>query len=430
MKILIILYILLVITVILRLVMQNNNSIKTLLWIMVLLFIPVIGLIFFAFLGRNIRIKNPSINQSSNNNFSFDNFKMPDNSRKLMQLIHNNSGASPYFCNSINVFDDGKATFGAMFDAIENAQEQIDFEFFIFRNDKIGSKMQKLLIKKALQGVKVRIIYDFWGSYRLIYNRLFIKQMKDAGIIVQAFLPFSFGRKGLMFNYRNHRKILLVDSKIGFTGGLNIACRYYYGNRLGLWRDTFVGFAGEAVSGLQRIFDNDWAFAEKKMLLANTDTAPSNIIAENVIQIVHSGPDTFWNNIEQGLSFAIQTAQKFVYIQTPYFVPTETVFETLRIAALSGTEVKVMIATHSDSKILDACSASYFRSLLQAGVRIFKYENGFLHCKTCVIDNFISVVGSANFDVRSFDQNFEINAFIYGKHTADKFLNMFENDLL
>jgi len=288
--------------------------------------------------------------------------------------------------------------------------------------------LRELLIQKSIEGVRVRIIYDYWGSFDL--SQKYLKSLQDAGVYARSFLPFRFRFhfSSSKINYRNHRKIVIVDGKIGFTGGLNFADRYIYGNTLGRWRDTFISIQGSAVHGLQLLFLVDWYFVEQKLIMDSKYFPKPQIYADNLVQIVSSGPDSDWEAIMQGFASAIMSATKYVYIHSPYFMPNEVISTCIEMAALSGVDVQLMIPARSDSRFSDASTSSYIGQMLEAGVRVFRYKKGFLHSKAMVIDDFISIVGSCNIDERSFAQNFEANAFIYEQKTAKQLKKLFLKD--
>jgi len=273
------------------------------------------------------------------------------------------------------------------------------------------------------------MIYDYWGSFDL--SKRYLKSLRDAGVYVRSFLPFRFRFQfsSSRINYRNHRKLVIVDGKIGFTGGLNIADRYIYGNTLGKWRDTFVSFEGAAVHGLQLLFLVDWYFVDRKLITDEKYFPTPEVFDTNLVQIVSSGPDSDWEAIMQGIASAIMSATRYIYIQSPYFMPNEVIASCIQMASLSGVEVRLMIPFRSDSRLSDASTFSFLGEALEAGVRVFHYKNGFLHSKAIVIDDSISIVGSCNLDERSFVHNFEANAFIYETKTALKLKDLFVNDM-
>lgn len=424
------------VTTISVLLLENRNPVKSLSWVLVLLFLPFIGLIFYLIFGQNLkkqkiikkRIRIPSKLQKNLSEIDKDGTSIIDtNQLNLIKLLIKNSDANVYCDNKIEILSEGKKTFDAMFEAIRQAENHIHVEFFIFGNDKISNDLRELLILKAKEGIRVRMIYDFWGSFFL--SRIYLQTLRDAGVYIRPFLPLRlrFGRSKI--NYRNHRKLLIVDGKVGFTGGLNFADRYIFGNSLGRWRDTFVRFEGKAVHGLQQLFLTDWYFVEHKMIEDAKYYPTPKKFDNNVVQIVSSGPDTDWEAIMQGISSAVMSATRYIFIHTPYFIPNDVIETCLQMAAMSGVDVRLMIPTHSDSKLSDACTSSYLGKALEAGIRVYKYQKGFLHSKAIVIDGIISIVGSANLDERSFNQNFEANAFIYDNKTAETLTRLFERDL-
>lgn len=432
---LITLYIYTIITTISILLLENRNPSKSISWVLLLLFVPVIGLIFYLIFGQNFRKQKiiaqkfyrtseqyplPSLN-------AIDTALLDHKQINLVRLLNKNSDAQTCINNKIEILSDGKSTFDAIFEDIRNAKEHIHIEFFIFGNDKISNELRLLLIEKAKQGVRVRMIYDYWGSFFL--SRWYLRTLREAGVFIRPFLPFKlrFGRSKI--NYRNHRKILIVDGKIGFTGGLNVADRYLFGNALGMWRDTFVRFEGSVVHSLQHLFLFDWYFVEQKLITDAKYFPIPHTYKNNMVQIVHSGPDTDWESIMQGIATAIMSATKYIYIHTPYFIPNEVVNNCIQMAALSGVDVRLMIPSRSDSRLSDLCTWSYLGQIMEAGVKVYQYKRGFLHSKAIVIDDFISIVGSANLDERSFNQNFEVNAFIYELETAQHLKRLFARDM-
>lgn len=433
----IVLYVYTLTTTISVLLLENRNPVKSLSWVLVLLFLPGLGLFLYLIFGQNFRkqktISKKSLRFAANRpHVSFDidrlntNF-MDNNQLNLIRLLYTNSDAKAYPNNKIDILSDGKTTFDAMFNAIQNAKSHIHIEFFIFGNDKISNQLRELLIEKASSGVRVRMIYDYWGSFFL--SRWYLQTLREAGVYLRPFLPLRlrFGRSKI--NYRNHRKILIVDGEVGFTGGLNVADRYIFGNALGMWRDTFVRFEGSVVHGLQQLFLMDWYFVERKLITDPKYYPIPKKFDSNLAQIVISGPDTQWESIMQGISSAIMSATRYVYIHTPYFIPNDVVENCIQMSAMSGVDVRIMIPARSDSRLSDACTFSYMGRLLEAGVKVYRYTEGFLHSKAIVIDDFISIVGSANLDERSFNQNFEANAFIYEEKTANRLKELFFRDM-
>ncbi len=433
--VLLVLYSYTIVTSITVLLLENRNPVKSLSWVLVLLFLPLIGLFFYLIFGqeyqRNKLISKKSIRRLTNypvkNLLDENTTELTDAHLKLIKLLNKSNETAVFQNNKIEILANGADTFKSMFDAIRSAKEHIHIEFFIFEDDRISNELKDLLIEKSRQGVRVRMIYDYLGSW--VLSKKYLDELRKAGVYAKAYLPLRlrFGRSKI--NYRNHRKILVVDGKIGFTGGLNVADRYIYGNRLGVWRDTFVRFEGEAVHGLQMQFLVDWYFVERKIINDKKYFPETEKFENNYVQIVTSGPDTRWQTILQGITTAIMSAKNYVYIHTPYFVPPDTLLNVLQIAALQGVDVRLMIPEKSDSPLSDACTWSYLGQVLEAGVKIYVYNKGFLHSKAIVIDDMLSIVGSANMDERSFATNFEVNAFIYDQATSRKLKYLFVKDM-
>ena len=360
----IVLYVYTLTTTISVLLLENRNPVKSLSWVLVLLFLPGLGLFLYLIFGQNFRkqktISKKSLRFAANRpHVSFDidrlntNF-MDNNQLNLIRLLYTNSDAKAYPNNKIDILSDGKTTFDAMFNAIQNAKNHIHIEFFIFGNDKISNQLRELLIEKASAGVRVRMIYDYWGSFFL--SRWYLQSLRDAGVYLRPFLPLRLRLGRSKINYRNHRKILIVDGEVGFTGGLNVADRYIFGNALGMWRDTFVRFEGSVVHGLQQLFLMDWYFVEGKLITDPKYYPIPQKFDSNLAQIVISGPDTQWESIMQGISSAIMSATRYVYIHTPYFIPNDVVENCIQMSAMSGVDVRIMIPARSDSRLSDAIS--------------------------------------------------------------------------
>jgi len=434
----ILLYLYTLISIILVLLLENRNPVKSISWVLVLLFLPILGMWFYLLVGQDYRkrkiISKKSIRSIKGLPFvafdieKLDSSEMQTNQINLVKLLYNNSEADGFANNRVEIFTNGVSTFEALFKSIQGAKEHIHIQFFIFENDKISNQLRELLIQKAKEGVRVRMIYDYWGSFNL--TKQYLMSLREAGVYVSPFLPFRWQiSRTNKINYRNHRKVVIVDGKIGFTGGLNIADRYIYGNKLGEWRDTFIKIEGSAVHGLQLLFILDWYFVDRKLIEGKEYFPKPRKYESNLIQIVSSGPDSDWPALMHGIVSAFMSATKYIYIHSPYFMPTDEIAATIQMAALSGVDVRLIIPVRSDSKFSDASTDSYLEKTLESGVKVYRYQKGFLHSKAMVIDDFISIVGSTNLDERSFVQNFEANAFIYDIKTASKLKESFLNDL-
>lgn len=433
------LYIYSIVSTILVILLENRNPIRSFTWLLALLFLPVIGLILYFGIGRNYRrnkifSKNAISKLTHRPTASFDiqqleNKELGVSHTKLIKLLHNNNNSAAYADSKVDIYSDGESTFEAIFEAIESAKEHIHIDFYIIADDATSNRFREALIRKSQEGVRVRIIYDYLGSFQFVWRKKYIRSLKKAGVYIQPFLPIGKEVFRSRINHRNHRKLLIVDGKIGFTGGLNIADRYLHGNHLGKWRDTFVRFEGAAVHGLQVLFLIDWHFVDSKFITDSKYFPAPQKLGNNIVQMVASGPDTDWEAIMQGITSAIMTAKKYVYIQSPYFIPPEVILSCIQMTALSGIDIRIMIPKHSDTKLAKISTMSYLGEIMEAGVRVFEYTAGFLHSKAIVVDDFISIIGSSNMDERSYMQNFEANAFIYEEETALHLKESFLRDM-
>ncbi|KAA6308330.1 Major cardiolipin synthase ClsA, partial [termite gut metagenome] len=278
-------------------------------------------------------------------------------------------------------------------------------EYYLIEDDAVGRLVRDVLIEKARQGVEVRFIYDDVGCWTL--KSRFLKEMRDAGIEVEAFLEVRFPLFTSKVNYRNHRKIVVIDGRIGFVGGMNLAERYVSGLSWGAWYDMHIMLEGKAVHGLQTAFLLDWYFVSRTLITSSQYFPRIEICGSTLVQIVTADPIGPWKVIMQGLILAISGAKKYFYMQTPYFLPTEPVVTAIQTAALSGVDVRLMIPKRADNRITNLGSHSFVADLLRAGVKVYFYKKGFLHAKLMVSDDKLSTVGSTNIDFRSFEHNFE-----------------------
>ncbi len=432
-----VLYIYIIVSTISVILLENRNPEKSLSWVLVLVFLPFVGLLLYLLIGQDYR-KRKIISRKSIQRIAMrpcaaiglkelDTGEIDDNFVKLVHMLKNNSEADPYLNNKIDIFAEGENIFESIFEAIRSAKNHIHIEFFIFEDDNISNKLRELLIQKSKEGVRVRMIYDYVGSFKLSKN--YLRSLRVAGVYARPFLPLRLRLRRSKINYRNHRKLIVIDGRIGFTGGINIADRYIVGSELGKWRDTVVRIEGAGVHGIQKLFLVDWYFVERKLITDEKYFPEPAVFNDNLIQVVASGPDTDWKAIMQGICSAIMKANDYVYIHTPYFMPNELVNGCIQMAALSGTEIRVMIPDKSDVKLTDLGTASYLAGVMDAGVRVFKYKGGMLHSKAIVVDDYLSIVGSANIDDRSFKHHFEVNAFIYEEETALHLKKLFEDDM-
>ena len=425
-------------------ILEKRSPFKTAAWILVLVMLPVIGLVFYLFFGQEYRkqklfsrrgIKALSryrrVTSKQLRRLQKMEIDLPhpfENYRKIISLLLNNSHAVLTTGNHLKILNDGRKTSDSIFDALEKAQHHIHLEYYIIDNDQTGKRLKEILIRKRAQGVEVRLIIDDVGSWGL--GKKYIESLKKAGIEIYSFMEVRFPRLTGRVNYRNHRKIVIVDGKVGFTGGINMADRYIKGlEKIGPWRDTHLRLEGDAVTCMQVIFAADWFFVKGENLWGADYFHPFSESAGIPVQISASGPDSDWDSIGQAIFSAIANAHKEVFIVTPYLMPPPAITTALKTAALGGIDVRIIIPEKSDSHIPKWCSFSYVEELLEAGVRIFFYQNGFIHSKLVMVDGIFSTVGTANLDFRSLETNFEVNAFIYDEHLTRQLNAFFKVDL-
>lgn len=333
--------------------------------------------------------------------------------------------------NDVEIYTDGKEKFRALYEEIEKAEKFIHIQYYIIRNDELWKPFEELLARKVKEGVEVRILYDSMGCRSMKHSDW--RRIRSLGIHVGEFFPAILGSLQLRVNYRNHRKIVVIDGKTAFVGGFNIG-REYIGlsPKFGYWRDTHLRIRGSAVLALHIRFILDWNYATKQNLFARDSYftyRPEEKPGSEAIQIISSGPDSKWQNIRNVYLKMISKARKSIYIQTPYFIPDNAVLDALRIAAMSGVDVRVMIPCKPDHPFVYWATYSYIGDLLAAGVKCYTYDNGFLHAKGMVVDGLVSCYGTANMDIRSFKLNFEVNAVIYSIRIARRMEEIFREDL-
>ena len=415
--------------------LDNRNPVKTMAWVLVLVFLPVVGLAFYFFFGRNTR-KERLISKKGFSRLS----KRPmaeyqaqealgdfTGRNQLIPFFHRVSNALPFEGNDVQVFTDGYSMYQELFRRIAKAKHHIHLEFYIFEDDAVGRLLRDLLIDKAREGVSVRLLYDDVGCWDV--NPMFYDEMLCEGIEVRSFLKVRFPQFTSKVNYRNHRKLAIIDGKVGFIGGMNIALRYLKGVPWGVWRDAHICLKGKAVYGIQTAFLTDW-FAVDRTLLTSAQYFPKmDTVGTSVAQIVTSDPVGEWHDIMLGLVKAISCAQRYIYVETPYFLPTEQVMAAFQTAALSGVDVRLMIPKKADAFITHKGTMSYLDELMKSGVKVYFYRAGFLHSKLWVADDEWASVGSTNLDFRSFEHNFEANAFFYDEKTVCTLKEIFLEDM-
>ena len=443
------LYLLVLVIVCIRIIYDTDSTVKTLAYLLLAIFLPLFGIFFYFSFGINYRkrelyskkiINDDNLWNQIKENISLYSiqtyFNIPESDRPNKHLAkYLTNEMSPLAAgNTARLLINGEEKFPAVIQALEEAKDHIHIEYYIYENDKIGKTIKEILIRKAKQGITVRFIYDDFGS-RGIRKNIAI-QLRDAGVETYPFYKISFLRMVNHLNYRNHRKIIVIDGKKAFVGGINISDKYINeppsANKL-FWRDTHLMIEGPGVYFLQYLFICDWNFCSGKALENIKHYFPNeyrnNPPGDKIIQIAASGPDSVNPTILYSILSAIYQAQEEILITTPYFIPDQSLMDALIVAALGGVSVKLLVPEKSDSRLVALAASSYYADLLSAGVKIFFYQDGFVHAKTLVVDKKIAVIGTANMDVRSFDLNFEVNAIVYDDELATSLANVFNTDI-
>ena len=425
---------------IIHVVLDNRQPAKTMAWAMVIFFVPVVGVVFYLFFGMNHRkeklISQRSVDQLSKRSMlgfvEQHDLHVPERYKPLVDLFVNQNLSNlslPFKDNQVDIMTDGYAFFPELLKDIAAARHHIHIDMYIIEDDALGRLITDALIDKAKSGVEVRIIYDDVGCWKVKHS--FFEKMRESGIEIVPFLPVRFPSFTSKVNYRNHRKLVVIDGVIGYVGGMNIALRYVKGTGSQPWRDTMLRLTGGIVYSLQRSFLVDWYFVDRTLISDRKYYPPLDTTVENscLAQLVTSGPTAKYPEIMQGYVRAITAARHYVYIETPYFLPNEPVLFALKTAAMAGVDVCLLCPYHSDARYTEWASRSYLRELSEAGARIFLYETGFMHSKLMIVDDSLSTCGSTNVDFRSFENNFELNVFIYDEGTALRLKKIFHDDL-
>jgi cardiolipin synthase A/B len=423
---------------------EYRHPSKTVAWIVILFMFPLVGFIMYYFLAREYsrrqKVRSKGIryvtdirylgkkHSASEHPLEAGKLEGWREEPRLFALLSNIPGSIITQLNEVKILTNAQQAYPVILEAMEQATNHIHFQYYTYRHDEAGLQFHEILVRKAKAGVKVRCIFDAIGSMKL--DKRYIKQLKEAGAEVYLFLPgwVSFFDKRM--NYRNHRKIVVVDGLKGYLGGINIGDEYLGKDpRLGFWRDTHMELCGDAVYSLQQTFLTDWAFASGKPL-EDQDLFPEHHCEVlKSVQLIASGPDAYWDAILEMYFGAITTAKKRIYITTPYFIPDESIIMALKTAAISGVDVRIIYPDKADTKIVNLASLSFLEELLQAGVRFYSYQKGFIHAKIMIVDHLLATVGTANLDMRSFFSNFELNAVLYDKESIDRLERDFYQDM-
>ena len=439
-------YILLVIAVCLRVIYETRSATKTMAYLLFVIFIPVAGIIFYILFGVNywkLKLYNKK---------SLEDEKILEKLKKEMKIYSNETIAPADMAvgenkelavmlakelhspltrrNRVKLLINGEEKFPEVLEALRNAKHHIHLEYYIYEKGEICDQVNEILIQKATEGVKVRFIYDDFGSPTI--KKKSLARMKKAGIEIFPFQKVMFYLLANRINYRNHRKIIVIDGQTGFTGGINISDKYI-NNKPGrlYWRDTHLRIDGPGVFYLQYLFLTNWNFCSGKVLEPEKLHFSEARLHkdDHFLQVVASGPESDQPSVLFSLLQAIYLAKKEILITTPYFIPGDSILEALRISALSGLSVKLLVPGKCDSKFVNAASKSYYKDLLIAGVEIYMYKKGFVHAKTMITDSNLSIIGTANMDYRSFELNFEVNTIVFDKGVSEKLRKVFFKDL-
>ena len=442
-------YLLLILAVLARVVLDTRSVAKTLAYILLVVFVPLLGMIFYFSFGINYRkrkiySKKLKVDDSFKADFQarirsyremirkLDSPLLRENKPLITLLSHLGVGGSHVLENTeVRLLQNGENFFPLLIEEMWKARNHIHIQSYIYDDDEIGNKLKEVMIAKAKEGVEVRLIYDDFGSMQI--RRTLVKELIANGVQAFPFNRIRIIQLANRLNYRNHRKIVVIDGTTSFVGGINVSDKYINGEGKLYWRDTHLMIRGFSSMTLQQIFLADWNFCAKDTISVNRRYFP---LEESVphpdpklVQVTASGPDSDRPNILYAVLQAISKARKEILITTPYYIPDSSLQEALIIAALSSVDVKLLVPAEADSFLVTLASQSYFEELLAAGVKIYLYRKGFVHAKTFVVDRQVASVGTANLDARSFDLNFEVAAFIYDQEVAGELARDFLNDL-
>ncbi|MCM1152075.1 MAG: cardiolipin synthase [Muribaculum sp.] len=429
-------YILVIITSVIVVMRENRNPIRTLAWVIALTFLPVVGFVFYLFFGRSLKgihlisrhNRRKLMTRTSSHKAKLENLDLDSQQKAMVKMVGTLCGTPLTVNNNVEIFTTGSEKFASLIRDLKKAERSIYLQYYIFSDDNIGNQIADILIAKAAAGVEVRVIYDHVGSFST--SSAFFKRMKNGGVELHPFFRVTFPQLANRINWRNHRKIVVIDNKIGYIGGMNIADRYARSESEGkVWRDTHFRLEGDIVESLLFSFAVDWFFLNKSVAPLDYDYEESVLCNKLGMQLVGSGPTNTWDNLSLVFLRLIGSASKSIYIQTPYFLPTDALLHALESAAMAKIDVRIMIPGKSDSRMLEYATHSYITLCLKAGIKVYIYEPGMLHSKMMIIDDGLATVGSTNFDFRSFENNFECNLLVYDKDFNSKCRDIFFGDL-
>lgn len=433
--ILTVLYVLTIATVVGVILSENRNPVKSLAWVTVLALLPVMGLVLYLFFGRNLKgIRLVSRQDQrllrSRTHFQHANvaeLPLSDESKQMIRLTDTLMPPHFFTHTKTEIFSSGHDKFKALKRDLLAAEQYINLQYYIIENDHTGRELCNILVEKVKQGVKVRMLYDHVGSFTI--HASFFKRLRKAGIDAHPFLEVTFTQLANRLNWRNHRKIVVIDGKVGYIGGMNIADRYVKGERTQKpWRDTHLRLEGDAVAALQYSFAIDWNVTSREVLPEVIPAFDQPPTMQGGLQVVSSSPTDRWNRISVVFLKAISLAQKSIYIQTPYFLPNDALLKALQCAALAHVDVRLMLPRRPDSLLLRYASNSYLKECMLSGIKVYFYESAMLHAKTVIMDDEFVTTGSTNFDFRSFEHNLECNVMVYDPHFCQQMKDLFLAD--
>ncbi|MDK7376788.1 cardiolipin synthase [Peptoniphilus harei] len=422
---------------------DNKKPISTLLWVMAINFLPLLGFVLYLFIGQDIskskifsgkhkkdeilsKESKAQLREIKNKEFRFSK-KRTAKHIDMVEMFNKAENEMLYTDNKVKIFNDGVEKFAALFEDLRKAKHTIYVQYYIFKSDGLSTEFMDILKSKAKEGLDVYLLVDGMGVRKMkLRDR---KSLEKAGVKFAIFFPGIIDKINTHINYRNHRKIAVIDKRIGYVGGFNVGDEYVSKGPMGYWRDTHLRIEGPAVNGLAWRFFLDFKFASEDHTKGFTTEIFPEIEDGVDINIVTSGPDTKADSIRNGYEKLITSARKELYIQTPYFVPDEGLLKAIKVAALSGVDVHIMFPAKRDHLFVHWASLSFLGELLKWGAHVYQYEAGFLHTKIMISDDYLSSVGTANFDIRSFELNFEVNAFLYDEELNKKLKEDFKRDL-
>lgn len=422
---------------------ERKKPVSTLLWVMAINFLPILGFILYLFIGQDISKSKifegkttadreiqadfrRQLKQIQRGELQYSNDRTKEY-EEILKMFNQAEGEILYSGNDVKIYNNGSEKFRDLFFDLKNARHSIFVQYYIFKSDELSQEFIRILKEKAQENIQVYLLVDGMGARKFhLRDR---RALEDAGVKIAIFFPGVFPKINTHMNYRNHRKIVVIDYDIGYVGGLNVGDEYIgKDKRFGFWRDTHLRITGDAVNGLAWRFYLDFNFASNgKIDRFRTELA--KVTGNKDISIVTSGPDTKADSIRNGYEKLITRARKEIYIQTPYFVPDDGLLKSLKVAALSGVDVNIMIPQKRDHPFVHWASLSFLGELLEWGVKAYLYEGGFLHSKVVLSDDYLSSVGTANFDIRSFELNFEVNAFMFDEEINRKLKQDFYRDM-